>query len=51
MVPRLFWPTHSCWPLGVRARVSGSPGTVTVRLTVPVAVLITDTLSESGLAT
>ena len=44
-------PPSSWDPSGVKSSVSGSPGAVIVRVTSPLAVPITDTVSESGLAT
>ncbi len=49
--PAVVSPTHSSLPSGVRARVSGSPASEIVLLTLLVAASITDTEFGSGLAT
>ena len=50
-LPEVSPPTHSRLPSGVRATLTGSPETAIVFVTVLVAVLMTETASESPSAT
>src|SRR5579862_7010363 len=50
-IPEVSPVTHSCEPSGVSASTSGPPASEIVLVTLPVLVLTTETVLESGLAT